>query len=190
MTFAWLPFFLGRNVTEKILKISNLKCQSSKLYVPTLASVLPWIPLEPIRSRNTIVSYTSSKRDSTLRMACLILLGKVPLFPSYDVLHTFHLNRNDCYLGVACNFTDWEYEMASVLYNAGAHHSMLGSRERRESSEEMKVACTHFQCAAWVFHTLPDRYPKQMGSDLSVDVLAFLSQARIYHRMYDELSNQ
>jgi tyrosine-protein phosphatase non-receptor type 23 len=90
----------------------------------------------------------------------------------------FNFSWYDCYLGVVCNFSDIEYEMASVLYNAGAVHSTLGANgdRGRDSSEEMKVACTHFQCAAWIFHHLPDRFPRQMGSDLSVDLLAFLSQ--------------
>ena len=55
---------------------------------------------------------------------------------------------------------DINFEMACVLYNIGALHSHLGSTEPRNCSESMKVACTHFQCAAWAFHTLPDRYPE------------------------------
>ena len=47
----------------------------------------------------------------------------------------------------------------------------------RGSSEGMKVACTNFQCAAWSFHTIPDRFPQHTGgSDMSADLLAFLSQ--------------
>ena len=43
----------------------------------------------------------------------------------------------------------------------------------------MKVACTNFQCAAWSFHTIPDRFPQHtLGSDMSADLLAFLSQVR------------
>ncbi len=38
----------------------------------------------------------------------------------------------------------------------------------------MKIACTHFQCAAWAFHELPDRHPNQL--DVSTEFLAFLSQ--------------
>ena len=49
----------------------------------------------------------------------------------------------------------------------------------RGSSEGMKVACTNFQCAAWSFHTIPDRFPQHtLGSDMSADLLAFLSQVR------------
>ena len=83
----------------------------------------------------------------------------------------------DVYLGIVCNYTDIDYEMCSVLYNVGALHSILGSQETRASSEGMKVACTNFQCAAWSFHTIPDRFPQHTGgSDMSADLLAFLSQ--------------
>jgi hypothetical protein len=55
------------------------------------------------------------------------------------------LFRYDVYSGALYTFSDLHYEMASVLYNVGALHSALGSREERSSSEGMKVACTHFQ---------------------------------------------
>lgn len=35
-----------------------------------------------------------------------------------------------------------------------------------------------FQCAAWAFHTLPDRYHTDSGTDMAPDLLAFLSQVR------------
>ena len=98
------------------------------------------------------------------------------LFPIYQFLTCF--SRYDVYLGIVCNYTDINYEKAATLYNYGAIHSILGSQESRGSSEGMKVACTHFQCAAWAFHTLPDRYPAHAGADLSTDLLAFLSQVR------------
>ena len=54
-------------------------------------------------------------------------------------------HRYDVYSGALYTFSDLHYEMASVLYNVGALHSALGFREDRNSSEGMKVACTHFQ---------------------------------------------
>ncbi len=89
-------------------------------------------------------------------------------FPWYDV-----------YSGSLFTFSDLHYEMASVLYNIGALHSQLGWREDRSTSEGMKMACTHFQCAAWAFHTLPDRYVTDTGTDLSPEILAFLSQVSL-----------
>ena len=66
--------------------------------------------------------------------------------------------RYELYSGTIYQLEDIEFEMASVLYNIGALHSHLGAAESRTTSDSMKVACTHFQCAAWAFHTLPDRW--------------------------------
>ena len=51
----------------------------------------------------------------------------------------FNFAWYDCYLGVVCNFSDLEYEMASVLYNVGAVHARLGAKESRDNSDAMKV---------------------------------------------------
>ena len=39
----------------------------------------------------------------------------------------------------------------------------------------MKMAVAHFQCAAWAFHALPDKFPQESDSDMSSEVLAFKS---------------
>ena len=46
---------------------------------------------------------------------------------------------------------DMQYELAAVLYNIGSYHTRVGSGENRSTPEGMKIACTHFQCAAWAF---------------------------------------
>ncbi|KAG8194991.1 hypothetical protein JTE90_008169 [Oedothorax gibbosus] len=79
----------------------------------------------------------------------------------------------DIYSGVAFNITDIEYEQACILYNIGALHSKLGTMDSRCNVEGMKIACTHFQCAAWAFIHLRDTYPQPKGSDMSHDLLAF-----------------
>ncbi|KAL5110881.1 Protein Malvolio [Taenia crassiceps] len=61
--------------------------------------------------------------------------------------------------------TEITYEEAAILYGLGAAHSILGRKELRADAGSMKVACTHFQCAAWVFQTLRERY----GSFTSAD---------------------
>jgi len=88
----------------------------------------------------------------------------------------FQFSWYDQYSGSIYSVNDIEFEMACVLYNIGALHSFLGSAETRQTSESMKVACTHFQCAAWAFHTLPDRYPDLPSPDLSSELLALLAQ--------------
>ncbi|GFT54198.1 tyrosine-protein phosphatase non-receptor type 23 [Nephila pilipes] len=79
----------------------------------------------------------------------------------------------DIYSGVAYNITDIEYEEACILYNIGALHSKLGTMDSRCNAEGMKIACTHFQCAAWAFQNLRDTYPQPKGSDMSHDLLTF-----------------
>ena len=59
--------------------------------------------------------------------------------------------RKDVFSGTAYQAEGFNLEQASVLYNMGALHSQLGSRESRVSEQEMKEACTHFQCAAGAF---------------------------------------
>ena len=88
----------------------------------------------------------------------------------------FNFSWSDPYSGSLYTLPDFDYELASVLYNLGSLHSILGAAEKRDSSESMKVACTHFQCAAWAFHTLPDRYPKVYTPDISPDLMAVMSQ--------------
>lgn len=55
---------------------------------------------------------------------------------------------NDIYSGSMWRSSNIKYEMASILYNIAALHSKLGIEEYRTDPESMKIACTHFQCAA------------------------------------------
>uniref|UniRef100_A0A1E1X539 Putative tyrosine protein phosphatase non-receptor type n=1 Tax=Amblyomma aureolatum TaxID=187763 RepID=A0A1E1X539_9ACAR len=89
----------------------------------------------------------------------------------------------DIYSGMVFNIMDIKYEQASILYNIGALHSKLGALENRSSSEGMKIACTHFQCAAWALSQVKDLFPQPKGSDMSHDLLLifaniFLGQAQ------------
>lgn len=47
-----------------------------------------------------------------------------------------------------------QFELMAVLYNIGALHSKLGAEESRTTQEGMKMACAHFQCAAWALQVL------------------------------------
>ena len=88
----------------------------------------------------------------------------------------FKFSWRDVYSNTEYSTSDLSHELASVLYNIGALHSRLGLAEDRQDSEGMKMAVTHFQCAAWAFHTLPDQFPQDAESDLSSELLAFKSQ--------------
>ncbi|XP_059609021.1 tyrosine-protein phosphatase non-receptor type 23 isoform X2 [Phlebotomus argentipes] len=82
----------------------------------------------------------------------------------------------DIYSGTAVTFSDINQEMAAVMYNAGALHSQLGAECVRTNDEGMKLVCTHFQCAAWVFGHLRDNYKGMEMSDMGRDLLLFMQQ--------------
>ena len=51
--------------------------------------------------------------------------------------------KNTEYIG------DINLELMCTLYNIGALHTYLG--QKASSSDDLKMACTHYQCAAWCF---------------------------------------
>ena len=55
------------------------------------------------------------------------------------------------YSTMVCSVGDIKFEIVSILYNIGALHSILGAADDRTTPEGLKLACTHFQCAAWAF---------------------------------------
>jgi hypothetical protein len=73
-------------------------------------------------------------------------------------------------------YSDLNCEMAFVLYNIGVMNAYLGNKQDRATSESMKAACSHYQAAAWAFHTLPDWHTFEEIVDLNPDYLAFMSQ--------------
>ncbi|KAF6214697.1 hypothetical protein GE061_009440 [Apolygus lucorum] len=79
----------------------------------------------------------------------------------------------DIYSGSTMTAADVKIEMVSILYNIGALHSQLGSTEDRSAPDGLKMACTHFQCAAWAFQHLKDTFPQPPGIDLSPDIMHF-----------------
>nr|CAD7405110.1 unnamed protein product [Timema poppensis] len=84
----------------------------------------------------------------------------------------------DTYANMVCTLADIRFEMVSILYNIGAVHSYAGASESRETADGMKLACTHFQCAAWAFQHLKDTFPQPSGVDLAPDIMQFM-----YHLM-------
>ncbi|XP_050426495.1 tyrosine-protein phosphatase non-receptor type 23-like [Adelges cooleyi] len=78
---------------------------------------------------------------------------------------------------ITYNMSDITLEMVSILYNIGALHCRLGAIQDRTSDDEaLKMACTHFQCAAWAFQELNDNYPGNFRPDLSSDLLQYMYQ--------------
>lgn len=82
--------------------------------------------------------------------------------------------RNDLYTEMAYSTTDIKHELACILYNIGALHTVLGAMDNRQTSDGMKMSCSHFQCAAWAFQQLNERFPQPRETDLCQDIIRFL----------------
>jgi len=78
------------------------------------------------------------------------------------------------YTSSFCSAQDIKFEMASVLYNIGALHTQLGANVDRSSPEGMKMACSHFQCAAWAFETVLEEYPIVIFLGIPPDLYRFM----------------
>lgn len=82
----------------------------------------------------------------------------------------------DSFTGSLWRCSNIKYEMASILYNIAALHSQLGIEEARSDPESMKIACTHFQCAAWAFGEMKNQYALVLKGDLSAELMIFMQQ--------------
>lgn len=74
---------------------------------------------------------------------------------------------------------DITYEMASIMFNIGALHAELGALDPRKDDSGMKMACTHFQCAAWAFDQIKSNPIELESKDMSHDLLSFMHQVTI-----------
>lgn len=102
----------------------------------------------------------------------------------YSLFNRFGAFENN--VGVQCVWADiysgqtaigdLDFELACILYNIGAIHAELGASDNRKTPEEMKIACTHFQCAAWAFQHLIEDKKLYRTSDLSNDMMQFFVQ--------------
>ncbi|XP_065886518.1 tyrosine-protein phosphatase non-receptor type 23-like isoform X2 [Dysidea avara] len=62
-------------------------------------------------------------------------------------------------------------EQASVLFNLAALHSQLGAKTERNSEQEIKETCTHFQCAAGVLVYLYDNFGANYCKDMAPELI-------------------
>lgn len=74
-------------------------------------------------------------------------------------------------------YSDLRYEQAAVLFNIATAHTQTGASVTRGDVDGMKLACTHFQCAAWAFGELRERYANDVDGDmLAKELLVFMQQ--------------
>uniref|UniRef100_A0A2M4B8K6 Putative tyrosine-protein phosphatase non-receptor type 23 n=1 Tax=Anopheles marajoara TaxID=58244 RepID=A0A2M4B8K6_9DIPT len=84
-------------------------------------------------------------------------------------------NWKDLYSGATVSKTSLKFEMACVLHNFAALHTLLGRAESRSDPEGMKKACTHFQCAAWAYGHVKDSFTGlSLQGDLTAELLIFM----------------
>lgn len=69
----------------------------------------------------------------------------------------------DEYTKMSCTVPDVGFEEMCILFNIGALHSKLGAADSRSTPDGMKMACTHFQCAAWCFQAVREQYAQYVG---------------------------
>ncbi|XP_008551441.1 tyrosine-protein phosphatase non-receptor type 23 [Microplitis demolitor] len=82
----------------------------------------------------------------------------------------------DTYANMVFSLSNIRFEIISILYNIGAIHTQLGARTERTSADGMKMACSHFQCAAWAFEHLQNSYPQPPGVDMAPELMKFMHQ--------------
>lgn len=95
-------------------------------------------------------------------------------FPLDDDPNVTTFTWRDVYSSNVTQSTDLRHDMAVVLYNYGALHTQLAASAARETEDEMKLACTHFQRAAWAFETVREKYPFAANGDLYPELMLFM----------------
>ncbi|XP_050334866.1 tyrosine-protein phosphatase non-receptor type 23 [Bactrocera neohumeralis] len=99
-------------------------------------------------------------------------------FPQLAERSMFTFTWKDLYQSNVNEFTELRYEMAAVLFNIAASHTQMGASVTRGDVDGMKLACTHFQCAAWAFGELRERYSNVNGGGdfMANELLVFMQQ--------------
>ena len=70
---------------------------------------------------------------------------------------------------------DIHYEMASILYNLSVLHIELGSSENRSTDSSLKLACSHFQCAAHALEVIKTEGSlSSRSNDMSHEIISFM----------------
>ncbi|KAK4879126.1 hypothetical protein RN001_007272 [Aquatica leii] len=85
-----------------------------------------------------------------------------------------YFSWRDNYSNMVCSVADIDFELMNILFDIGAVHSKLGALDTRVTPEGMKMACTHFQCAAWAFQSVRESYPQMVSLVLAPEVIHFM----------------
>lgn len=129
--------------------------------------------METLRSAAYCASIDEAGYSIIKRYYCQLhsLQNRFPLDSDPNVTTFFW---RDVYSNNVTQSTDLRHEMAVVLYNYGSLHTQLAASAARETEDEMKLACTHFQRAAWAYETIRAKYPFAATGDLYPELLLFM----------------
>lgn len=97
------------------------------------------------------------------------LLG--PLKAKSNGVHLSAGNRYDSLTGVPSAQRTVAFEKACVLFNLGALHTQIGTREERGTEEGLDNAVDNFLRAAAVFRFIVDNFTNAPSMDLAPQVL-------------------
>lgn len=106
-------------------------------------------------------------------------------FPKLRELATFNFTWKSLFRNRVQHFNNISFEQAIILYNTAAAHTQAGAAVTRDNIDGMKLACTHFQCAAWIYEEIKERYASSSAinsSDqdvpdiLNIELLVFMRQ--------------
>ncbi|KAJ8960856.1 hypothetical protein NQ318_020154, partial [Aromia moschata] len=102
------------------------------------------------------------------------LKSRFPMEENQDAAVQFLWRDNQ--VGMNCGGSDIRFELMVIMYNIGALHSYLGATDTRSTPDGMKMACTHFQCAAWAFQTVKEKFHQFVIYMSSVELIHFFQQ--------------
>uniref|UniRef100_A0A1I8MVM7 Tyrosine-protein phosphatase non-receptor type 23 n=1 Tax=Musca domestica TaxID=7370 RepID=A0A1I8MVM7_MUSDO len=107
------------------------------------------------------------------------LLNRFPKLRDKKVI--FQFTWKDLYNNKVHEYNDIGYEQAAVLFNIATAHTQAGASVDRTDVEGMKLACTHFQCAAWAFGEIRERYINmdEFGDCFTTELLVFMQQVSL-----------
>ncbi|KAM8708760.1 hypothetical protein ACLKA7_015689 [Drosophila subpalustris] len=98
-------------------------------------------------------------------------------FPQLAERSIFTFTWKDLYHSTVHEVNDLRFERAAVLFNIAASHTQSGASVTRGDSDGMKMACTHFQAAAWAYNELRERYANvNSGGDFMTNELLVFQQ--------------
>ncbi|ALC44607.1 mop [Drosophila busckii] len=99
-------------------------------------------------------------------------------FPQLAERSIFTFCWKELYHSAVHEISDLRYERAAVLFNIAASHTQSGASVTRGDVDGMKMACTHFQAAAWAYNELRERYANvgSGGDFMTNELLVFQQQ--------------